>query len=169
MTHNVEYLCPNHSSTCPGESCCCSLGHVPLTPGARIEIEPGTSSVPIRTALTFATLRSVNLTRLVAKDGFDHPLDAMNALEWAGAMCGEAGEAANNAKKLWRVYFHSGMRRESPSRETVDELKRKILKEIGDTIIYADLLAARIGFTTEDAVRIAFNEKSDEIGCSIKL
>jgi hypothetical protein len=41
--------------------------------------------------------------------------------------------------------------------------------ELGDTVIYADLLAKRLGLTLEDVVLMAFNNKSNEIGSDIKL
>src|SRR6266851_1036676 len=74
-----------------------------------------------------------------------------SALEWAGAMAGEAGEACNAAKKLKRL--DDGI----PS---IDELERnitdreiaklKIGLEAADTIMYAFCLAARVGVDIEE-------------------
>ncbi len=49
--------------------------------------------------LLFAALRRLNVERVPF---FGHTLEGWNPLEWAGALCGEAGEAANIAKKLRR-------------------------------------------------------------------
>ena len=50
--------------------------------------------------MTFAELRAANVDERLRE--LFHPLEDWNALEWAGAMCGEAGEAANLCKKLRR-------------------------------------------------------------------
>jgi hypothetical protein len=110
--------------------------------------------------LTFREMQRVNELRCVAPDGFDHPLDGWTELEWAGAMCGEAGEAANFAKKLSRAKLHV---RGNKRGDTVDALKLKIGKECADTIIYA-LPMSRIGLDADDIMRLTFNTKSDDIG-----
>jgi hypothetical protein len=46
-----------------------------------------------RSDLSFNDLRDVNVER--CKAAFDHELSDWSLLEWAGAMAGEAGEAAN--------------------------------------------------------------------------
>lgn len=106
-------------------------------------------------------LRAVNVERCERPDGFNHPLGSWSFLEWAGAMCGEAGEASNVAKKLIRI--RDGIRG-NPAGTTDPGLRAKLAKELGDTIIYADLLAAAAGIDLSEAVRTAFNDKSDEIG-----
>lgn len=114
--------------------------------------------------LRFSDLRLCNVVRCEAADGFKFPIHEWNILEWAGAMAGEAGEAANVAKKLRRGDY-------GPSPKTVkyEEGRAALAKELGDTVIYADLAAAREGINLADAVREAFNSKSNEIGCRIKL
>lgn len=72
-------------------------------------------------------------------------------LEWAGAMAGEAGEAANVAKKI---------RRDGPSAE----LRQQLADEIADTLIYLDILAAQEGIDLELAVARKFNEVSRKKG-----
>ena len=99
--------------------------------------------------LSFAQLRETNVTRCLAD--YKHGLSEWSALEWAGAMCGEAGETANLAKKL---------------RRGEDVPLEDIADEIADTVIYADLLAASLGITLGDAVVAKFNKTSRKIGSS---
>ena len=72
-------------------------------------------------------------------------------LEWAGAMCGEAGEAANVAKKI-------------RSNGLSSELHQALAKELADTVSYAALLAAKMTIDLEAAVREKFNEVSEREG-----
>jgi hypothetical protein len=111
--------------------------------------------------LTFNRLQRINELRCVAPDGFNHPLNGWTELEWAGAMCGEAGEAANFAKKLSRAKLNV---RGNKSGDSVDALKLKIAKECADTIIYALLTLSRVGCDADDVVTTVFNAKSDDIG-----
>lgn len=93
--------------------------------------------------LTFRKLRNQNVLRCEEKF---HPLNSWNPLEWAGALCGEAGEFANMAKKLRRGQKIS---------------KKKMGKELADIIMYCDLAAARLGLQLEDYVVLKFNEVSN--------
>ncbi len=95
-------------------------------------------------------------------------MSGWTALEWAGAMCGEAGEAANAAKKLKRIdsqllnndgRLFGQIVSLSEQREIY---KKLIAKEVGDTILYGVLLCTRLGMSVEDAVREVFNQKSEE-------
>lgn len=96
--------------------------------------------------------------------GFGHPLSSWSELEWAGAMCGEAGEAANIAKKLTR--FRDNV---AGNKRSYDEYREDLARELGDVIIYAVLLAARCNLDLGAGVIAAFNEKSEEIGSEVKL
>lgn len=109
--------------------------------------------------LSFAQLRQVNLQRCETPrpEGFGHLLDEWSILEWAGAMAGEAGEAANAAKKL---------RRGDPGEAG---LVRKLMDELADTVIYADLAAARVRKSLAGAVIRKFNQTSEEKGSSFVL
>lgn len=87
------------------------------------------------------------------------PLKAWSVLEWAGAMCGEAGETANVAKKLRRM--------ESTKNYDIvkyTRLRKQLADEVADTIIYLDLLCASENIDIEEAVRSKFNEVSQEHG-----
>lgn len=99
-----------------------------------------------------------------------HGEEQWSALEWAGAMCGEAGEAANAAKKLKRLevnMMHIDKRAMSP--ETIEQLRDHVAKEAADTILYAVLLIAHVGRSTEDSIRDVFNTKSIEYGFPERL
>src|SRR4051812_2448002 len=65
-----------------------------------------------------------------------------SGLEWAGAMCGEAGEAANVAKKLRRVELEIDGNAHSERPLVPTELVQKLANECGDTLLYLCLLAS---------------------------
>ncbi len=102
-------------------------------------------------SLSFEQLRQKNEERNA--ESFQ-PCAEWTPLEWCGAMCGEAGEAANKAKKL---------RRGEPIPATA------IAMEAADAVIYADLLCSAIGMTLEEALFLSFNTKSEVIGSSVML
>lgn len=117
-------------------------------------------------ALDFNDLRRENLHRLPhfknnkGKQAHSEPDGSdWTILEWAGAMCGEAGEAANVAKKFRRGDFDF----DNPSH--VDALA----DELADAIIYADLVAARAGIDLGEAVRTKWNKTSAKIGYAGRL
>lgn len=94
-----------------------------------------------------------------------------SALEWAGAMAGEAGEACNAAKKLKRIEdsiqnINTGEGRSLTDKETACEM---IGDELADTLLYAVLVAARVGVNLEDHVVKVFNKKSEEYGFPDRL
>jgi NTP pyrophosphatase (non-canonical NTP hydrolase) len=81
-------------------------------------------------------------------------------------MAGEAGEACNAVKKLRR--HADGMNTaEDPATEA--ECVAAIAVELADTVIYADLLAARLGIDLGDAVREKFNTVSVLRGADERL
>jgi NTP pyrophosphatase (non-canonical NTP hydrolase) len=100
-------------------------------------------------------------------------MNEWSALEWAGAMCGEAGEAANAAKKLKRL--ETGIKSINPEDRSfakIEEAKQFIGQEVGDTILYAVLLAAHVGFDgpgLEAILRDVFNKKSEQYGFTERL
>lgn len=93
-----------------------------------------------------------------------------STLEWAGAMCGEAGEAANVAKKLKRhdaeQYNGTNTTFERLDRE---KLKTKLAQECADVFLYLVLLADNEGINLEQAIVHTFNQKSIEAGFSERL
>lgn len=92
------------------------------------------------------------------------------ALEWAGAMAGEAGEACNAAKKLRRVEQKlANINVSNRSLPTEIVAKEAVGKECADTILYALLLMERVGVDAEETIRKVFNEKSEEYGFPERL
>jgi NTP pyrophosphatase (non-canonical NTP hydrolase) len=93
-----------------------------------------------------------------------------SVLEWAGAMCGEAGEAANVAKKLLRIEL--GLRGNEAAEHVAtdrDELRAKLAGEIGGVVLYCALLASAEGIDFERAVVETFNAKSEAMGFPERL
>lgn len=132
-------------------------------------------------SIDLAELQSISLKRAKrwhTKDG----ISDWSALEQAGAMAGEAGEAlgacadmakacgeaCNAAKKLKRLSL--GMKTKNKAgRHYSNVLKAEnaVAKEACDTILYAVLLLARVGYVDIDFERIlskVFNDKSIEYG-----
>jgi NTP pyrophosphatase (non-canonical NTP hydrolase) len=87
-----------------------------------------------------------------------------SGLEWAGAMCGEAGEAANVAKKLRRVELTLDGNAKSERPLVPAELVEKLAGECADVFLYLCLLASRYDIDLSSAVTAKFNQKSIEMG-----
>lgn len=87
-----------------------------------------------------------------------------SGLEWAGAMCGEAGEAANVAKKLRRVELAIDGNAASERALVPAELRDKLASECADVFLYLVLLAARYDIDLTPAIVNTFNKKSVEMG-----
>lgn len=95
-----------------------------------------------------------------------HPLHAWSAAEWACAMAGEAGEACNVAKKIKRLETGTNTAKDPA---TLDECRVLMGKELADTVIYADLLAASLGIDLGAAIRDKFNEVSKRMHSDVRL
>lgn len=112
--------------------------------------------------MNLSEFQKVNTAR--ATKWHKNGMDDWSLLEWAGAMCGEAGEAANVAKKIKRI------ENELPNKEagidTADliTLKMKLATECADTIIYALLILSQLNVDASDEIRHVFNKKSMEYG-----
>ena len=118
--------------------------------------------------LTIKELAATNLARCESVEGFNHALPSWSMLEWAGAMCGEAGEAANVAKKLKRIDQGMSYANRDNDRDR-GVLMKKLAKECGDTILYAFLLLQATGHDPEEIIRGVFNDKSVELGCEYRI
>jgi NTP pyrophosphatase (non-canonical NTP hydrolase) len=105
--------------------------------------------------LRFRDLREVNLSR--CKRWHPGGVDDWSLSDWAVAMAGEAGEVCDVVKKLNRE--RDGIRGNS---KTEEELKIELGKELADTLIYLDLLAARAGINLSEVVTEKFNEVSEK-------
>ena len=109
--------------------------------------------------MTFGEFSQANRDRCESLQGFKHKLQDWDTSDWFLAILGELGEAANVGKKLNRVRDGIPGNKESP-----DELRNKLRKELGDVFVYLDLTAQAHGFNIADAAVEVFNAKSVEIG-----
>lgn len=101
--------------------------------------------------LTFDKLKFINARR--CEDVY-HPIEDWSPTDWGCAMAGEAGETCNKIKKLRRC----------------DDIPLKeIGEELADTVIYADLLATRLGLDLGKCVIDKFNKDSVKRGTGYKL
>ena len=115
-------------------------------------------------------LFDVNIDR--AKKWHPGGIEDWSPLEWAGAMCGEAGEAANAAKKLKRIESKLLNINDAPGRSLTDAeaARTEVAKECADTILYALLVMARVGVDRPGPVLAdVFNTKSKEYGFSERV
>lgn len=85
-------------------------------------------------------------------------------LEWAGAMCGESGEAANVAKKIRRLNQGLPNKEAGLSKNNLPELKQKLAVEIADSIIYGLIILAEIDVDASQILAEVFDQKSIEYG-----
>lgn len=107
------------------------------------------------TYLTFDALREANLKRKVEAV---FPSHDWTLEQWACAMAGEAGEACNVVKKIFRGDF-----------ESASYPQQLLAHELADVIIYADLLAQKAGINLGEAVIDKFNQVSNKKGAVTKL
>lgn len=147
---------------------------VMVCPNHHIAVEKGNiceaclAGVPTTVGLSLALFDARNKTRC---ETMAQPLDGWLPSQWSNAMAGEAGECCNITKKMDRIW-PANMFKQSwnkPDDQRMEVLNAKLLREIGDAVIYASLLAQRQGSTLEECVRLAFNEKSEEIGSDILI
>ena len=113
--------------------------------------------------LTFEALRDANVRRC---ESIFHKVAEWSPTDWACAMAGEAGEVCDAVKKLRRL-DHGTNTEKDP--QTVGEAIADIGEEIADTIMYLDLLAARLGIDIPTVVQAKFNKVSDLRKSPIKL
>jgi len=118
--------------------------------------------------LTFEELQAINKRRC---ESTFHSVEEWKPWEWSNAMAGECGEACNITKKMNRIWPANQFIQNwnKPEDQRMAELEDRLADELADVVIYADLLATRIGRSLGECVRKKFNEKSDEIHSTIKL
>ena len=87
-----------------------------------------------------------------------------SGLEWAGALCGEAGEAANVAKKLRRIELSLDGNAKSDRPLDRNELVGQLAGECADVFLYLCLLASRYEIDLDNAITRKFNSKSEQMG-----
>jgi NTP pyrophosphatase (non-canonical NTP hydrolase) len=117
----------------------------------------------INSHLTFDRLREINVERC---NKVFHNINEWTPGDWAVAMVGECGEVCNAVKKLRRLQYGKNTAKDP---QTPEEAVKAIAKELADTVIYADLLAARLGIDLGQAVRAKFNEVSMRYNSKITL
>jgi len=111
-----------------------------------------------------ALFSAENKIRCESFQGFNHKLKDWTLSDWFVAFMGEAGEAANVAKKLNRVRDRIPGNVETPS-----ELKAKLAEELADAYIYLDLLCQSQDIDLARAVQDKFNKTSSKIGYPFRL
>lgn len=85
-------------------------------------------------------------------------------LEWAGAMCGESGEAANFAKKIRRLEQKLPNKEKGLDKSNENELRMKCAIEVADSIIYGLILLSKLDTNAAVVLAHVFDEKSIEYG-----
>lgn len=88
---------------------------------------------------------------------------------WSNAAAGEMGEVCNETKKLSRLTSTTMAHKGNNNPESIDLARDKIKKEIGDVIVYLDLLAARLNISLEEAIITTFNRVSEREGFPERL
>jgi NTP pyrophosphatase (non-canonical NTP hydrolase) len=107
----------------------------------------------------FEYISKVNVERCNRWHGPDG-LNSWSILEWAGALCGEAGELANIAKKLHRI--RTGM--DNYDGFDTNKLKKELAEEIADVFCYLQLIAAKENIEMYPAIAAKFNKVSARYG-----
>jgi NTP pyrophosphatase (non-canonical NTP hydrolase) len=114
--------------------------------------------------LGFDELRSANVARCEAAF---HTVNGWSPTDLACAMAGECGEACNQVKKLRRL--ETAAHWNDAADQDAAAICRNVADELADLIIYADLLAARLGIALGAAVRTKFNRTSEKVGAVERL
>ena len=126
------------------------------------------NGLPPTQGLTMALFDARNKKRC---EEMAQALDGWKPWEWTNAMAGECGEACNITKKMSRMWPANQFRQawNKPEDQRMEDLNQRLKREIGDVMIYASLLAQERGWSMEECIRAAFNEKSQEIGSDITV
>lgn len=122
--------------------------------------------------LTFQEVSDINAKRADRwHHGFPNHTDGWTGADWSNAMQGEAGEAGNVVKKLRRIDTRIQQAEQGATRDEayVAMLKRKLATEVGDTLLYLDLLAQFYGLDLATCVVETFNRVSDREGFPEKI
>lgn len=107
--------------------------------------------------LSFTKLRHVNVTR--AMRWHRGGINDWSVNDWLTAFGGEAGEALNAGKKHRRLL--SGLDQHGNVPSGLADAEEKIMDELADAVIYADLVAARLGMSLSEAITRKFNAISE--------
>lgn len=85
-------------------------------------------------------------------------------LEWCGAMCSEAGEAANVAKKIRRLHMELPNKEVGLDIHDYAVLRDKLACEVADTIIYGLIILSELKYDASYLLISVFDQKSEEYG-----
>ncbi|MEW8194583.1 MAG: MazG-like family protein [Candidatus Thiodiazotropha sp.] len=113
--------------------------------------------------MELSILRLANIER--CEEVF-HPLNDWSPTDWACAMAGEAGEVCNAVKKLRRLDDGANTEKDP---QTEAEALHDIGAELADTIIYCDLLAARLGLDLSVEIQAKFNKVSRRMNSKVRI
>lgn len=116
-------------------------------------------------SIRFSALQMANISR--CKRWHPQGIDEWSVNDWLAAFGGEAGEALNAGKKHRRIL--SAMQQHGDVPENLSDAEKKIMEELADTVIYADLVAQRLGLSLEQAVINKFNAISIREGFPERL
>ncbi len=121
----------------------------------------------LRSHYTIQELSEASHSRSVKwfKDGED----SWTILEWAGAMCGEAGETANVAKKIRRLQMQMSSIHPDLGQDRMEDLRSKLGEEMADTLAYLLIMAQVAGIDLEEAYVLKFNKVSRQYGFPERL
>lgn len=117
--------------------------------------------------MCIAFVQAINVERANRWHGGD--FREWSVLEWAGALCGEAGELANVAKKIRRVETGAAGNAWSDRPLEMEQLEKQFAGECADVFLYLTLCASRMGVNLASAVREKFNAKSAQMGFPERL
>lgn len=118
-------------------------------------------------ALAIDEVQAINRERADRWHGGD--FKEWSGLEWAGALCGEAGELANVCKKLRRVETGAAGNAWSDRPLDYEQLRAAVAGECADVFLYLCLCASRYDVDLAQAIRDKFNSKSIEMGFPERL
>ena len=90
-------------------------------------------------------------------------------LEWAGALCGEAGELANVAKKILRIELGMSSRNDKWKEDDIQKLELQLREEAADVLAYLLCVCNERGIDLEEAFKEKFNYVSRQIGFTENL
>lgn len=114
--------------------------------------------------LSFATLREINARR---SNLWMRGVSWTRA-DWITALVGEVGEMANFSKKMNRI--ENGLVGNVKVEDTdLEELRQGFNKELGDIMLYLDLLADSVGVDLAEITVEVFNRKSEQLGFEERL
>lgn len=132
----------------------CGRCHYACNPDTRRCENPRAVESPA--ALSIRQIQTVNQAR---SDRWMGGSPGWTVLEVAGELAGEVGELANVCKKLRRSEMGVPGNKQSDA-----ELREMASSEIADVFIVLMLTASKLGIDVEDAVRVTFNRKSEQMG-----